>query len=51
MKKKNNFNQITLCWICEKVTDDEDEKVRDHCDVTGKFREVAHWSCKKSSIN
>ena len=26
-----------------KITDDE--KVRDHCHVTGKFRGAAHWSC------
>ena len=35
----NNF------WICEKLTDDDDEKVRDHCHMTAKFRGVAHWSC------
>ena len=25
-------------WICEKLIDDDDEKVRDHCHITGKFR-------------
>ena len=34
-----------MCWICEKLIDDDDEKVRDHCHVTGKFRGAAHWSC------
>ena len=33
------------CWVCEKLIDDDDEKVRDHCHVTGKFRGAAHWSC------
>ena len=32
-------------WICEKLVDDDDKKVRDHCQVTGKFRGTAHWSC------
>ena len=33
------------CWICEKLIDNDDEKVRDHCHITGKFRGAAHWSC------
>ena len=33
------------CWICGKLIDNDDEKVRDHCHVTGKFREAAHRSC------
>ena len=33
------------CWICEKLVDDDDEIVRDHCHVTGKFRGAAQWSC------
>ena len=32
-------------WICEKLIDNDDEKVRDHCHITGKFRGAAHWSC------
>ena len=28
-----------------KPIDDEDEKVRDHCHITGKFRCAAHWGC------
>ena len=30
---------------CKKLTDNDDEKVRDHCHVTGKFRGAAHWDC------
>ena len=33
-----------MCRICEKLIDRDDEKVRDHCHVTGKFRGAAHWS-------
>ena len=42
------FQSSSTCWICEKLIDDVDEKVRDCCHVTmivGKFRGTAHWSC------
>ena len=29
----------------KKHIDNDEEKVRDHCHVTGKFRGVAHWNC------
>ena len=32
------------CWICDKLFDVGDEKVRDHCRITGKYRDTAHWS-------
>ena len=39
------FQQSNSCWICEKLIDNDDKKVRDHCHITGKFRGAAHWSC------
>ena len=30
------------CWICEKRVDNVQEKVSDHCHVTGKLRGAAH---------
>ena len=30
------------CWICEKLIDGGNEKVRDHCHVTEKVRGAAH---------
>ena len=45
MSEKEQFQSSKTCWICEKLIDDDDEKVRDHCQVTGKFRGAAHWSC------
>ena len=45
MTEEENFESSNMCWICEKLTEDDDEKVRDHCHITGKFRDVAHWSC------
>ena len=44
-KEEEQFQSSNICWICEKLIDDDDEKVRDHCYVTGKFRGAAHWSC------
>ena len=34
-----------ICWICNRLFDVGDEKVRDHCYVTGKYKGSAHWSC------
>ena len=38
MKKKRKSN---TCSVCEKLIDDDDEKVRDHCHITGIFRGAA----------
>ena len=45
-EEEEQFESSNNCWICEKLIDDDNEKVRDHCYVTGKFRGAAHWSCK-----
>ena len=42
---EEQFQLSSTCWICEKLIDDDNEKVRDHCHVAGKFRGAAHWSC------
>ena len=39
------FQQSNNCWICKKLIDNDEEKVRDHCHGTGKFRSAAHWDC------
>ena len=39
------FQESDSCGICKKIIDNDDEKVRDHCHVTGKFRGAAHNSC------
>ena len=33
------------CWICDKLFDCGDDKVRYHCHITGKYTGVSHWSC------
>ena len=50
-QKSNNF------WICKKIIENDEEKVRDHCHATGKFRGAAHQICninfqltKKASV-
>ena len=44
-EEEHLFQQSNSCWICKKLIDNDDEKVRDHCHVTGKFRGAAHGSC------
>ena len=44
-EEEHLLQQSNSCWICEKLIDNDDEKVRDHCHVTGKFRGAAHWNC------
>ena len=49
----NQFNDATECWICKGEFDDtvdekgykKNEKVKDHCHYTGRFRGAAHNSC------
>ena len=42
------FQQSNNCWICRKIINNDDEKVIDHCHITGKFRGSAHWDCNIS---
>ena len=42
------FQQSNGCWICEKLIDNDEEKVKDHSHVSGKFRGATHWN---SNIN
>ena len=35
-----------VCYICKKVfSTDDDNKVKDHCHYTGKYRGAAHNIC------
>ena len=44
-EEEHLLQQSSSCWISEKLIDNDDKKVRDHCHVTGRFRGAAHWSC------
>ena len=44
MKNKNiYFDKVTVVGFVKKLIDNGEEKVRDHCHVTGKIRGVANW--------
>ena len=38
-----NYNDAKVCHICKELL--EDDKVRDHCHLTGKYRGAAHNDC------
>ena len=38
------FELTNICWICNKLIENTDNKVRDHCHITGKYRGAAHYS-------
>ena len=35
---EEEFQSSNTCWTCEKLIEDDDEKVRYHCHITRKFR-------------
>ena len=47
MTKEGNENikNSTKYWICDNDCIDNDIKVRDHCQITGKYRGSAHRDC------
>ena len=40
---KKRFNKETECWICKEPLNND--KVRDHCHYTGRYRGAAHNNC------
>ena len=44
-EEEEKFQLANSCWICNTLFDVGDEKVRDHCHITGKYRGAAHFSC------
>ena len=48
-EEEHLLQQSSSCQIYEKLIDNDDEKVRDHCHVTGKFRGAAHMSILRST--
>ena len=44
-EEEHLFQQSNTCWICKKFIDNDNEKVRDHCHITSKFRGAAQWNC------
>ena len=44
-RDESNFRKATRCHICREKYRDNEEPVRDHCHVTGKYRGSAHKVC------
>ena len=44
-EEEHLFQQSNSCWICKNIINDGNEKVRDHCHITSKFRGATHQSC------
>ena len=42
---KQHFKNLDGCHICGEKYTDKDVRVRDHCHITGKFRDSAHQEC------
>ena len=41
-KDNEDFKNSTKCWIYDNTYVGGDVKVRDHCHITGKYRDSAH---------
>ena len=44
-EKEDLIQKSNNCWICKNLIDIDEDKVRDHCHITDKFRGVAHENC------
>ena len=43
-EEEERFQMSSFCWICNKLFDVRDERVKDHCNITGRYRGASHWS-------
>ena len=43
--EKERYNEETRCWICKGEFGENEEKVKDHCHFTGRYRGAAHNEC------
>ena len=43
--EEETFQLSNSSWICDKLFDVGDEKVRDHCHMRRKYRGATRWSC------
>ena len=47
MSEEKNIclNKLTVAEFVKKLIDNDEEKVRNQCHVTGKFRGAVYWDC------
>ncbi|XP_071650772.1 uncharacterized protein [Temnothorax longispinosus] len=45
LDETRNFSSATSCHICERPFESQDQRVRDHCHLTGRYRGPAHPRC------
>ena len=43
-EENEEFERSNICWVCGKLIE-FNNKVRDHCHISGKYRGSSHWSC------
>ena len=43
-EENEEFERSNICWICGKLIEFND-KVRDHCHISGKCGGSSHWNC------
>ena len=43
-EENEKFEITNVCWICDGLIENTDNKVRDHCH-SGKYRGASHYSC------
>ena len=43
-EENEEFERSNICWICGKLIEIGDNKVKDHCHITGNYRGSCHWS-------
>ena len=44
-EENEKLERSNICRICGKLINIGDNKVRDHCHITGKYRRSSHWKC------
>ena len=44
-EENEEFERSNICWICDKLINIDDNKVRDHYHITGEYWGSSHWKC------
>ena len=44
-EEEEQFQSSNICWVCQKLINDDVEKVRYHCHISGTFKCSAQWNC------